>query len=399
MQFLAPIIAVIAALIAMPVAAEPAQRTNGGDTFISGSGSTGSIVAPRDILVAGGSITAQGRVGQDTHAAGFSVQVEADTAGSVYAAGGAVTLRGPIGQDLSAAGFSVHTSPGAITKGNARLAGGTVTIEGPVQGALSAAGAEVILNAPIDGDVMIFAEKLSFGSDARIAGTLRYSTPAEIVVPESVIAAGRVTFERLDHSDMMDDMGRTWMGKDYPVLPTFMTMLGAFLMTLGFFIVVGAIFLGFAPRQVESLRQRAVARPGLTFLTGVIGLSMLFGLVPISAMTLIGLPLVPIAVLAIIAIWTLGYVLGAYIIALRVLAGFGTKEEPGIVGRLVTLAVGVTAMAILNFIPFIGWLANFALVLLGIGAMTSAIFDRIIGNPGLAYDIDMRPITDKPADQ
>ncbi len=393
-RFVVSTVFAVAVLTAVPAVAGPETRTNGGDIFVSGSGSTGSIAAPRDLFAAGGSITAQGQVSQDTHVAGFSVEVEADTVGSVYAAGASVTIRGAIGQDLSAAGFSVRTAPGAVTQGNARMAGGTVTIDGPVNGALTAAGAEVILNAPVSGDAMIVAESLSFGPDARVSGTLHYSSPEEIAVPERVATADRVTFERLEQVDMMQEMGKSWMAREYPVLPTFMSIFAAFLVTLAFFIVVGAIFLAFAPNAVESLRQRTLARPGLTLLTGVIGLSMLFGLVPISAMTLIGLPLVPIAILAIIVVWTLGYILGAYVVALRILTAFGTGPEPKSLGRLVALAVGVTVIAVLNFIPVIGWLANFGLVLLGIGAITSALFDRIVGNVGAAYDVDMRPIDD-----
>jgi hypothetical protein len=48
----------------------------------------------------------------------------------------------------------------------------------------------------------------------------------------------------------------------------------------------------------------------------------------------------------------------------------------------------------LNFIPFVGWVANYTLVLLGIGAMIRALFFYFIGNPGLALDVDMKPIED-----
>jgi hypothetical protein len=39
--------------------------------------------------------------------------------------------------------------------------------------------------------------------------------------------------------------------------------------------------------------------------------------------------------------------------------------------------------------------ANYTLVLLGIGAMTRALFLYFIGNPGLALDVDMKPIEDQ----
>ncbi len=387
-------IALSALLIgAAPVWAEPELRLFGGDTFMSGSGSFEPVTAERDLFASGGAVTIQGRVAQDTHVTGFTVDVEAETIGSVYAAGASVTLRAAIGQDLSAAGFTVRTAPTATTQGNARLAGGTVTIDGPVKGALIAAGGEVILNAPVEGDVWLIGQSVSFGPGAKIVGTLRYSAPDAVVIPASVIAADRVTFEELDRTETLQNIGEAWQNSDFGVAPTFMSLFAGFLMTLAFFVVLGAIFLAFLPRQVETLRKSAQARSGLTLLLGVIGLSMLFGLVPISAMTLVGIPLVPFAVLALIVFWTLGYMLGAYVFAMRVLLAFGGSDAPNMPVRLFALALGVTAIAVLNFIPFVGWLANFALVLLGGGAITRALFDWMIGslvNPAL--DVDMKPV-------
>jgi hypothetical protein len=385
-------------LNAAPVWAGPDQQTFGGDTFVSGSGSFGSVTAERDLFASGGAVTVQGRVAQDTHVTGFTVDLEAETGGSVYAAGASVTLRAAIGQDLSAAGFTVRTAPTAIIQGNARLAGGTVTIDGPVKGALIAGGGEVILNAPIDGDVWLIGQAISFGPNAKIAGKLKYSAPDEVSVPTSVIAADRVSYEKIDRSEMMENMGEAWRDRDFGVMPTFASLFAGLLVTLAFFVVLGAIFLAFLPRQVEALRTAAQARAGLTLLSGVIGLSMLFGLVPISAMTLIGIPLLPFVILALIVVWTLGYLLGAYVVAMGMVHAFGGSNTPTLLVRLFALTLGVAIIAVLNFIPFLGWLANFALVLLGVGAMTRALFDWMIGSPVTpALDVDMKPVETPPA--
>ena len=43
------------------------------------------------------------------------------------------------------------------------------------------------------------------------------------------------------------------------------------------------------------------------------------------------------------------------------------------------LAAGLVAFAILNFIPFLGWLINLAVVLLGLGAIAALIAGRLLG--------------------
>lgn len=367
----------------------------GGDVLRAGDKST-PLMAERDVLAAGATVALSGSIAQDVHAAGFDVDVDASTGGDLYAIGFSVSLRGPIGGDVMASGFSVRTAPGADIAGNARFAGARVTIDGPVQGALAAAGGKVALNAMVNGDVMLAGETLSFGPDAHIGGTLTYSAPQKIDIPERVLAADRITFEPFEKGELMKGAHEVWSDWEYPMLPTFLSVFSGFLITLGFFVLIGALFLTFAPTQVRRLRHRINARPGMALLSGVVGLSILFGLVPISAMTVVGIPLVPIVILVVLAIWTLGYVLGAYVLAIRALQGLGGAENPEIWMRLLALLAGVTIAALLNFIPVIGWMVNFALVLLGVGGMTTALFDRMIGNFGPALDEDLRPYDSKP---
>lgn len=373
-------------LMVSPVFAASENVLIGDDLYIAGSGSTGQLTAERDVFATGGAVTMQGEIAEDLHVAGFDIGVEADTNGNVYAVGGAVTLRGVIGKDLSAGGISVRTAPTARTTGNARLFGGTVTIEGPVNGALVVAGGEVILDAVINGDVWITGQSLTFGPEARIGGTLRYASPTEVDVPENVVPADRVTYKRLSNFEMMRDMGETWTDREYPVLPAFISVFAMFVITIAFLVMIGALFLAFTPNLVEKLRNRTVSRPGTTLLGGILGLSALFGLVPVSAMSLVGIPLVPIVVFSIVTMWTLGYVLGVYTLAMRIGSYGAVGKEPKLSVRLVTLAIGLVVVALFNFIPFVGWLANFILVLLGVGAMTTLFIERI-SKSGLGMDV------------
>jgi hypothetical protein len=150
---------------------------------------------------------------------------------------------------------------------------------------------------------------------------------------------------------------------------------------LGAILVLGAVLLAFAPRGVAAMRRRATARPWLSLLLGALGLSALMGLVPVSAMTLVGLPLLPVVLLAIVLAWILGYLLGAYAVAMRVAEALGAGAAPPIWLRLVVLALAVVVAAGLNLVPVLGWLANLALILLGIGAMVAALLERGIVDP------------------
>ena len=372
--------------------ADTISTQNGGDTFLAGDQLTQPVATVGDTFMSARTVKVTGDVRGDLHVSGFDVSVNTDAAKDLYAVGGTVVIRGSIAEDLTAAGFSLRTESGSKTQGNARLLGNSVSIEGPVEGALSVMGRDVILNAAIKGDVRILAQTLSFGPDAAVNGTLTYSTEDKMAVPERVAAAERVVFEKPSGARIWE--GWDEIGKDVPVLPTFVSLMFGFVISLLFFLVLGALMLGFMPKRLSQMRRSIAAAPGQTILLGVIGLSMLFGMVPILALTIVGLPFVPIVLLAIVVVWTLGYALGAYSVAMRLWAGLGGSPDPSSAARLLVLAAAFIGVALLNFIPFVGWVVNYTLVLLGIGAMTNVLFQRLIGNPGIALDVDMKPIED-----
>ncbi|MEL6888694.1 MAG: hypothetical protein AAFO86_08285 [Pseudomonadota bacterium] len=372
-----------------PALAETTVTENGGDTYVAGETVTQTLDAAGDVFVAGRSTTILGQTEGDFHSAAFDVVVDIDVAEDAYAAGATVTLKGTVGDGLSAAGFTVRTEASSRVAGNARLAGATVVVDGAIDGSLSAAGRDVLLNAPVAGDARITARSLRFGPDAVVLGRLTYTTDAPLEVPERVAPDARVTYEAPSGASLL----RQWEGMgDVTIFPTFASMFFGFLVTLLFFVLLGALALGFAPRQVSWLRKTIGASPGRTLLKGVVGLSILFGAIPVTGMTIVGIPFVPVAVLGIVLVWTLAYALGAYAVAMRVWIGLGGEMDPPTLTRLAVLAAAIVAVALLNFIPFVGWVANYTLVLLGVGAMTHAAFLALVPDVDPALDVDMRPI-------
>lgn len=365
---------------------------NGGDTFVAGEAVTQTLDASGDVFVAGRSMTVLGAADEDFHAAGFDVVIDARIGADAYAAGATVTLKSTVGEDLSAAGFTVRTEVMSRVGGNARLAGATVLVDGPIDGALSVTARDVLLNAPVAGDTRIFSKTLRFGPDAVISGRLVYTTEKRIEVPDRVAPADRVAYEAFSR----EALWREWNGmREMPVFPTFASIFFGFLVTLLFFVLLGAIALSFLPKQVAWLRKSIGTAPGRTLLQGVLGLSILFGAIPVTGLTVVGLPFVPIAVLGIVVVWTLAYALGAYAVAMRLWIGLGGETDPATGIRLAVLAVAIVVVALLNFIPFVGWVANYTLVLLGVGAMTHAVFWALVPDIDPALDVDMRPADDE----
>ena len=366
-----------AAATGSPLAAEAVQRTNGTDTFIAASSGMPDLQTSGDVFASGGAVITRGDVGGDAHVTGFDVEVEAAVAGDLYAAGAAVTLRAPVGGDVSMMGFSLRTADTAITTGNVRMLGSTITIDGSVGGALTAAGGEITLNSAVTGDALLQGGTLTFGPKARIGGTLTYSAPKPALIPPDVIPAARVVYHQTEPLTQrfknMHEWGDGWMGHYRQTFPGTLSIAAAFLVTMGFLVLLGGAILALSPQRVEALRLTGTQRPALMVLFGVVSMAMLIGLVPVAVMTVIGLPFVPIVVLAILVVWTLAYVFGAYVVALRLYLAFGGHEDPALGLRIVLLACGIVIFSLLNFVPVLGWMVNFVLVLFGIGTLSTSV--------------------------
>jgi hypothetical protein len=310
-------------------------------------------------------------------AVGFDVNIDAPVGGDVYAGGFSLDFSQPVGEDLTAAGFNIHLRGTAPITGNARLSAGSMVLDGPIAGSLVAAAGSLTLNNTIAGDARLTVGKMEFGPAAKINGSLTYSAKAPLEIPSGVISADRVHFEKLTVDSTVGTV-RDTMERGMPRLwPTFFAVLFAAIFSIAFLVVAAAVLFAFMPDRMERLKDDAITAPVRSMVLGVLGLSASIGLVPVSAMTLVGIPLIPIAMLTIMALWIAGYIVGAYALSTRVLASF--SEAPATAaGRIVTLAVGLVVIASLNFIPFLGWIINLAVVFLGLGAIVGSILRALV---------------------
>ena len=376
------IIIVLLLLVLVGTALSAQSISIGNDLYVSANEAERTPRATRDLFSAGPDIELREQVDSDAHVAGFSVLESAATGGDLYAAGGSVRINAAVGDDLSAIGFSVSTGPDAIIGGNARLSGGSVRIEGPISGALVVSAGSVVLDTNVVGDVWLAAREVEFGPNAAIGGTLHVTSSNEISVPETVAAQDRVVLERLDTDDTpmhAPDWARDWtngwmqgMGHGWSA-PHPLYLFGGTVLTLIFLFAIGAAALELAPEHTKALHDRISQHPWIALFSGIIGLSALVGLIPIAAIVVIGLPFVPFIVLALILLWTLGYLLGVYAIAIALLSGSRhDSENPGIGKRLLALALGLLIATLLNFVPLLGWMTNLVIGFLGVGAMVLA---------------------------
>ena len=351
----------------------------GGDVYTGGSAPS-SVSAQRDAFAYGITVNLAGQIGKDAHAAGFDIDIASNIGADLYAVGGSIAVRGQVAEDLSASGFTVRLDEKASVGNNARIVGANINISAPIGGSLLAAGGKITLNAPVSGDVRLSAGNIEFGPAAKIQGKLTYSAENPVNIPASVISSDRIQQVPFKGAEFMRDLRKNIPEDMSFFWPSLFGLVMTFLATMGLFLIVSALCLSFMPSLTERLRRRAIESPGMAEISGFLGLALIVGLVPASALTLVGLPLVPIVLLAIFTLWLLGYLLGTYAVSTRVWLAFSgdNQLDASMARNLMVLAAGLVALAVLNFIPIVGWLINLAIMFLGLGSIALLILERLL---------------------
>lgn len=352
------------ATLTLPAAQEGIERLAAGepvsvgpDRVAAGTEVTLQDSVPGDAMVAGAQVAVRAPVAGDVLGAGGIVEVSGPVTGSVRAAGGQVELRAPVGRNVTLAGGDVTIAGEADVRGNAYLAGGNVDVGRAVHGHLLAGGGEVRIDAPVEGNVEVAADRLVLGPGARIRGDLRYRSPNPVDRAPAAVVGGTVTRAPLE--------GRAVPGW-LPSLPDWagaLFGLAAFLFTG---LALGTLFPGTARRLLGAGREKPLPSLGV----GVLSLLVIPVLILAALITVVGLPLA----LAGGALFGFALYLARAVVALWVGDAI-LGERAGEGRRRVVLAflVGGTLLFALGLIPWVGAVVRVLATAFGIGAAVLAV--------------------------
>jgi hypothetical protein len=118
-----------------------------------------------------------------------------------------------------------------------------------------------------------------------------------------------------------------------------------------------------------------MAWPWRDLLLGIVAISALFGSIIVLAVSLIGIPLIPLILLLIPFVVFAGYLTTAHAIGALIIAR--ARGVPGSFwAGLGAMLLGVLILAIVTSIPLLGWVIAVIAVILGIGAWLALVFPR-----------------------
>jgi hypothetical protein len=235
----------------------------------------------------------------DRTAVGEDVEVAAgETVGDVVSTGGSVTVRGHATGDAVAVGGSVTLEPGARVDGDAVSVGGTVEVKpgATLGGDRTAVGGAF-------GKLLSGAVKLSPGKGA--------------------------------HRGHDDHGGKGFFGRLWWMLP---------------FFVLGFLMMLFVPDRLLGLRESLSARPWAATAAGIGSWFGIVALCVLLAVTIIGIPLIPLALVGFFGLGVFG------LTALAWWTGTKLSFIPGTQRPLVAFCLGTLVLMLIAAIPVVGTL-------------------------------------------
>ena len=303
------------------------------------------------VFAAGTNVTVDSQVKDSVRVAGRTVRINGQVGQDIYAAGYNVSLNSLVGGDLIAAGYRVDIASGATVAKDVLAAGRFVTLSAPVTGNAMLAGQNVEIAAPITGSLEIHARNIRFSGTARVDGNLTYYSNKTIEIPATVIDPSRV---------------RAVITPGPSIASIVTIVLTVIAVVLASMFVLALVFALIFRGSLAETRETMTAHPWHNLLFGLIVTGGLFGSIVVLAMSIIGIPLIPLMVILIPFALLAGYFTTAHAIGSKLL-----HRTPGPTSGFAAfgaILLGTLVLLALQIIPLLGWVITVLAVIIGLGA-------------------------------
>lgn len=334
-----------------------------------------SVASPvnDDIYVAGSDVSVTTEVAGDIVAAGRTVFVSASTTESVLAAAGTVQIVGPVGDDVRviggtvnvqsqvrgdvvAAGGEVHLLTGSVVGKDAVMAAGEASLDGVVMRDVRIVGGRVFLNGRIEGSAKIDADEVILGPAAVIAGDFVYSSGKQATITNGARVLGKTTYTFREAPKPA--VGAKAMSALFSIVSLF---------------VVGLVIHAIGRRASESLVSRSTGRFWQQMLRGLVTLVVTPVAAIIALITVVGAPLGVIAIFAYIVALVFSYFFAPVVVGTLVRRLWAKDGVDAVNWKTILLGAAIFGLA--GFVPVIGPLAKFALMLVVLGSLLHAAYE------------------------
>ena len=382
------IASLILVLLFMMSLTAAAQTDSAGNAFISDSDSLPQTIE-RDLYWAGNTRVFDGyQIGKGFLAAGRNITVNESTiGGSLRAAAYSITLNNvDITDNITAAGNNVQAS--GVTAGGVYLAGQTLYFSGTAD-SVNLFGSSVTFDGEVNGDVNIYADKIVFGENLSIDGTLTVHSGSEPVLPNGA-KAGDFVFVKSDAATKVDinvDAGGphielqgsqdTSAPAAVPVKPK-SSGFGSFLRALaGNLLLAALLCLLLGGEQLGKPGKMLLQRPFPMLGSGFAGLFVIPGLILILLFIGFGGPSAGLLAILFAVVCIYALIFTGMTLANTLLPRF--IDNKWMKNEWICSLIGALVFWLLRKIPVLGTILQAAALLYTLGYFIQVIFLRLKG--------------------
>ena len=300
-----------------------------------------------------------------------------------------VTVDGVLDGDCVSLGGSVTIN--GRTTGDIVSMGGPVTISGLVKGDMFALGAAVEISGTVDGDVSTIGSNMVLKGTATLNGDIS-SLGGQVEKGDKVVLKGKIDSVDLG---ILRRVAKLIKMKEFHGRDISPWLVGG-LLGLGLFVMISMFLAGivllllpavFFPKNVETVADEITGNFWKSAGIGTLIIMALFPALLCMVVSIMGIPLIPLALILLVAAKILGVCAFSVVLEKRFFEGIKKPGPQSLIGRV---AVGYALMAGLvlfgHVIPIVGgilFLAGFIIiafgVVLGLGAVCTTRMGTVAG--------------------
>jgi cytoskeletal protein CcmA (bactofilin family) len=311
-----------------------------------------------DVYAFGNTVTVTGTIDGNLVAFANNVEVQGLVKGSTFTAGNQIYVSGQVERSLVAAGSSVRLDQKATVGRSLITAGDQLVQAGSVARGMLIAGARVNISGQVGGDITGWVDRLQIEAPAKIQGSLTYTSQQDAVIAPGA-KLGAVT--RQLPPDWTTQQ-RAWYLSPW--------LIG---LKFGGFLLIGLLTLALFPGLRRSFPQLITQKPWQAPLTGI---AVLIG-VPIAAVivmiTIIGLPLGFITLMAYPLAIYVGQILVSWSVGKLIAERVSRLSD---VSWPLLFLGGALLTTLVTQIPWVHGIFGFAFLIYGLGGLALTIWSR-----------------------
>lgn len=342
------------------------------DLYITGGTLTINAPVYGDLVVAGGTITINDSITGDLAITGGNISINGYVGDDIRCAGGEIRLKGNVGGDFVIAGGKIYIDNSAVINGDVMAGAGNLLMNGTVNGNLKAGigeldmngsvgknmdcrGEKIRINGSVSGKSIIAAQELNIGTTASFNSDVRYWADDKNVDFGQSVKNGKAVY---DSSLVME--------REHWYLLGFSAFMFAFWYLAVAFIFIVLIQYLFRT-TMKTAAYKAFDSTGRSLGYGV----LFFIAVPIAivilTITIVGIPVALILLLAYIILALLTTIISSVVVA----NWFSNRNQRNWSnGKMSFIALlAFIVLKIVSAIPFMGWLLMFVIAAIAFGSI------------------------------